>query len=50
MKRIWPKYLTFGFLYFQMFTDMYDVQAIEETDIIYKKQKNLNLTLQYNEW
>ncbi|XP_018339221.1 PREDICTED: patatin-like phospholipase domain-containing protein 3 isoform X2 [Trachymyrmex septentrionalis] len=30
-------------------SNTYDVQAIEETDIIYKKQKNLNLTLQYNE-
>ncbi|KAG5310966.1 PLPL2 protein, partial [Acromyrmex insinuator] len=30
-------------------SNTYDVQAIEETDIIYKKQKNLNLTLKYNE-
>ncbi|KYN21369.1 PREDICTED: patatin-like phospholipase domain-containing protein 3 isoform X1 [Trachymyrmex cornetzi] len=30
-------------------SNTYDVQAIEETDITYKKQKNLNLTLQYNE-
>ncbi|KYQ50948.1 Patatin-like phospholipase domain-containing protein 2 [Trachymyrmex zeteki] len=30
-------------------SNTYDVQATEETDTIYKKQKNLNLTLQYNE-
>ncbi|XP_011175413.2 1-acylglycerol-3-phosphate O-acyltransferase Pnpla3 isoform X3 [Solenopsis invicta] len=30
-------------------SNTYDVQAIEETDTIYKKQKNLNLTVQYNE-
>lgn len=30
-------------------SNTYDVQAIKETDTIYKKQKNLNLTVQYNE-
>ncbi|XP_011694955.1 PREDICTED: patatin-like phospholipase domain-containing protein 3 isoform X2 [Wasmannia auropunctata] len=30
-------------------SNTYNVQTIDETDAIYKKQKNLNLTLQYNE-
>ncbi|XP_071644960.1 1-acylglycerol-3-phosphate O-acyltransferase Pnpla3 isoform X2 [Temnothorax longispinosus] len=30
-------------------TNTYDVQDADEIDAIYKKQKNLNLTLQYNE-
>jgi len=36
--------------YIFMFADAYNVQTLEETDIVYKKQNNLNLTLQYNEW
>lgn len=30
-------------------TNTYDAQVIEEVDTLYKKQKNLNLTVQYNE-
>lgn len=30
-------------------SNIYDIEAVEDTDSLYKKQKNLNLTLQYNE-
>lgn len=30
-------------------SNIYDIEAADEADALYKKQKNLNLTLQYNE-
>lgn len=32
-----------------IFSDIYNMETVDETDHLYKNQKNLNLTLQYNE-
>ncbi|XP_011645159.1 patatin-like phospholipase domain-containing protein 3 isoform X1 [Pogonomyrmex barbatus] len=44
-----PQTIKYYFNILEYDSNIYDVQAIDETDAVYKKQKNLNLTVQYNE-